>query len=122
MYLQRRHEMTKKTLTGLAVLAGLILIVAVSLHTGPKIATQSVVQAPVASNVPTTTANDLVHLATLLLWIVVAGCGLVLYFLPTIAAKRNKKKNVEAIGILNFFLGWTLLGWIGALVWASTKD
>jgi hypothetical protein len=27
-----------------------------------------------------------------------------------------------AIGVLNFFLGWTLLGWIGALVWACTAD
>ena len=25
-----------------------------------------------------------------------------------------------AIFVLNLFLGWTLLGWVGALVWAAT--
>lgn len=44
----------------------------------------------------------------------------VLYFLPTIAA--YDKRNVGAIFALNLFLGWTLVGWVIALVWACTKD
>ena len=27
-----------------------------------------------------------------------------------------------AIGMLNLFAGWTIVGWIGALVWACTTD
>jgi len=44
------------------------------------------------------------------------------YFLPTIVGFENKKKNAQAIFALNLFLGWTLLGWVVALIWAFTKD
>ena len=46
---------------------------------------------------------------------------LLLYFLPTVYAWHSKHINVEAIFILNLFLGWTVLGWVGALVWSATK-
>jgi len=42
------------------------------------------------------------------------------YFIPAIAGKD--KKNAAAIFLLNLFLGWTLIGWVIALVWATTKD
>ena len=42
------------------------------------------------------------------------------YFLPSIAG--SKKKNAGAIFILNLFLGWTFIGWIIALIWATMKD
>lgn len=38
------------------------------------------------------------------------------YFIPSIIAYR--KVNFSGILILNIFLGWTILGWIGALIWA----
>ena len=43
-----------------------------------------------------------------------------LYILPTIAACLLQHNQIYAIGVLNLLLGWTLLGWIGALVWAFT--
>jgi Superinfection immunity protein len=43
--------------------------------------------------------------------IVVAG-----YFLPTLIAGFRRHHNASAIGMLNLALGWTLLGWIAALV------
>jgi hypothetical protein len=46
---------------------------------------------------------------------------LVIYCLPTIVAERYRHPNSSAICALNFFLGWTLLGWVVALVWALTK-
>lgn len=50
---------------------------------------------------------------------IVGLLGLVaLYFLPYIAARSNKHKNCEAIGALNLLLGWTLIGWICAFIWA----
>jgi Superinfection immunity protein len=50
------------------------------------------------------------------------GFGFVVYFLPTIVALVRHKRNVVSILLLNLFLGWTLVGWIIALVWASTLD
>jgi len=43
------------------------------------------------------------------------------YFIPSIVAYTNEKKNESAIIILNIFLGWTILGWIIALIWAFMK-
>jgi hypothetical protein len=44
--------------------------------------------------------------------------GLVIYFVPTFIARSKKKRNAAAIFALNLFLGWTLVGWVIALVWA----
>ncbi len=45
-----------------------------------------------------------------------------LYFLPYSIAKKNCHTQLKAIFILNLFLGFTLLGWVAALVWASTEN
>jgi uncharacterized membrane protein len=47
---------------------------------------------------------------------------IILYFLPTISAFERKKKNTSSIFVVNFFLGWTLIGWVVALSWALSKD
>lgn len=53
--------------------------------------------------------------------LILIACIIGFYFLPYIIAKRNNHKNAEAIGILNMLLGWTLIGWVVALVWATIK-
>jgi Superinfection immunity protein len=50
------------------------------------------------------------------------GFGFLVYFAPTIVALARHKRNTLSIFLLNLFLGWTLVGWIIALVWASTVD
>lgn len=45
-----------------------------------------------------------------------------LYFLPAITAVARKKKNNTAIFLMNLFLGWSIIGWIIALIWATTHD
>jgi len=45
--------------------------------------------------------------------------GLALYFVPTIVAIVRKVPNVGSVIIINFFLGWTLIGWIIALAMAA---
>ena len=42
-----------------------------------------------------------------------------LYFLPTFLAL--KKRRTLGIFLINLFLGWTVAGWIVALVWAITE-
>ena len=46
---------------------------------------------------------------------------LVICFIPAIIAISTKHPQAVAIVVLNFFLGWTLIGWVIALVWACTK-
>jgi hypothetical protein len=50
------------------------------------------------------------------------GFGFVMYFLPSIIALVRGKRDIVAILLLNLFLGWTLIGWVVALVWASKTD
>jgi hypothetical protein len=45
---------------------------------------------------------------------------LLLYFLPSILGRN--KRNSTAIFVLNLLLGWTLIGWIVALIWALTVE
>lgn len=45
----------------------------------------------------------------------------VIYFIPTAAAISGKNPNLLGIVVLNFFLGWTLIGWVAALIWALKK-
>ena len=47
---------------------------------------------------------------------------LIVYLLPWINAIWRDHHNRSAIGALNILLGWTLLGWIGALVWSFTSQ
>ncbi len=50
------------------------------------------------------------------------GLGFVMYFLPTIIALARSKRDIMAILLLNLFLGWSVIGWIVALVWALKTD
>lgn len=44
-----------------------------------------------------------------------------LYMLPTIEAKLRGHTNIASIALVNLFLGWSLIGWVVALVWAFKK-
>ncbi len=46
-------------------------------------------------------------------------CGL-LYFLPSIIGHR--KQAFGGIFVVNLLLGWTVIGWIAALVWACIAE
>ena len=44
------------------------------------------------------------------------------YFLPTIIAVLRRKTSAVGVFFLNLFLGWTFIGWVGALIWALSAD
>ena len=48
--------------------------------------------------------------------------GLVVYFYPSVIAYTKKKRNKGAIIALNILLGWTVIGWVGALIWALSYE
>ncbi len=50
------------------------------------------------------------------------GFGFVMYFLPSIIALARSKRDTLAIFLLNRFLGWSVIGWIVARVWAAKND
>ena len=57
---------------------------------------------------------------TIFVLIVLIGIvvGLAFYFIPSIVAFRRRHVNRMSIFLVNFLLGWSLVGWVIALVWA----
>lgn len=47
--------------------------------------------------------------------------GLAVYLFPAIVGWEREHPNQVSIALLNFFLGWTFLGWVGSLVWAYSS-
>lgn len=43
---------------------------------------------------------------------------LAIFFLPIIIAVRKHHPNTLGIVLIDIFLGWSILGWLGALIWA----
>jgi hypothetical protein len=54
--------------------------------------------------------------------LLVVALLLFVYFIPTIFASREHHRAVGAIFVINFFLGWTFLGWVIALAWAANGN
>ena len=44
------------------------------------------------------------------------------YFFPFAIAFNRKRANTGAIFALNLFLGWSLIGWVVALVWSLKEE
>jgi len=51
------------------------------------------------------------------LWVILSTA---FYFLPTIIAAARHHHNTGPIFVVNFFLGWTLIGWVCSLAWSFT--
>ena len=45
---------------------------------------------------------------------------ILLYFLPAIIGRD--KRDAAGIFLLNLFLGWTVIGWVIALIWACSTQ
>ncbi len=54
----------------------------------------------------------------LLLLILIGVLTIFLHFLPTFIAGSRHVNNFWWIFLVNLFLGWTLVGWVVALLWA----
>lgn len=46
--------------------------------------------------------------------------ALLIYMAPWVVAMLRDHHQRSAIAVLTLLLGWTVIGWIGALVWACT--
>jgi hypothetical protein len=54
----------------------------------------------------------------IVLLILIAVVAFVLHFLPALVAWNRRAENFVWILLINIFFGWTLIGWVIALVWA----
>lgn len=48
--------------------------------------------------------------------------NLIWYFIPTFIAMIRGHMNTGAIFATNLFLGWTVIGWIVAVIWSMTNN
>ena len=46
----------------------------------------------------------------------------VIYFVPAIVAIYRIRRTRVAISVTNLLLGWTLIGWVVAFIWACTAN
>lgn len=67
------------------------------------------------SEIPT--ASSSVAQTTILI-VVILFVTVLIYLIPTIIAVKKSHPNKVAIILIDIFLGWSLIGWLGALVWA----
>jgi hypothetical protein len=44
------------------------------------------------------------------------------YLLPSALALARRHRNRDAVIALNVLAGWTIVGWVIALVWAAYRD
>lgn len=47
--------------------------------------------------------------------------AIAIYLIPTIIAVNDNHPRRGVLFALNLLLGWTLIGWLGALVWAVSN-
>ncbi len=45
-----------------------------------------------------------------------------MYWLPTVVAIIRRTPSAIGIAVFNFFLGWTGIGWLIAMIWALAAD
>lgn len=58
-------------------------------------------------------AHLIIMMPMLLLW-------LGIYTLPTIVAALRSHRSIFRIALVNILLGWSLIGWVIAFIWACT--
>jgi hypothetical protein len=60
----------------------------------------------------------------LLMFVLITGfvAFVLVYLLPSFVAWRRDHAHKYEVMFVSFVLGWTILGWIGCLIWASIGD
>lgn len=50
------------------------------------------------------------------------GTAFVIYFTPMYVAILRERVRLAPVALVNLLFGWTVIGWIVALIWATTGD
>lgn len=65
---------------------------------------------------------DMLSGVSLFVIIAILLISALIYFIPSIIAVFRDKKQKLVIFIINLFIGWTVVGWLTALIWAALKE
>ena len=57
-------------------------------------------------------------IVVLILILIIVAISVTIYIIPLIVAIKKKHPYKVPIILINIFLGWSFLGWVGALIWA----
>lgn len=52
----------------------------------------------------------------------VVATAVAVYMLPTYVAALRERHRMAPVALVNALVGWTVVGWFVALVWATTGD
>lgn len=52
--------------------------------------------------------------------IALAASVVAVYFIPTWISSARKHHQANAIFLVNLLLGWTVIGWVAALIWSAS--
>jgi type VI protein secretion system component VasK len=58
----------------------------------------------------------------LFLYIVAFLFCMIVYFFPSLVANQSRHRARASITIINFFFGWTFIGWVICLAWAYSGN
>jgi hypothetical protein len=56
------------------------------------------------------------------LTVIVGLLAIAVLFLPAIVANQKKHKQYNSILLINILFGWTIIGWLIALIWAISAS
>ena len=62
------------------------------------------------------------ELTFLILTVLAIATGTAVYFLPAIVAGARRARHFAGIFILDLLFGWTVVGWLGTLIWACADE
>jgi hypothetical protein len=54
--------------------------------------------------------------------VLVVALAIGFYFLPSLVAAKRKHCQYDEILLMNFFLGWTVIGWMMTLAFSFSSD
>ena len=74
---------------------------------------------PALAGIVTDTLPPSDSAAGFLVFLWLCGIGLCIYLLPAVIAFGRKHQHRVPILLLNLFFGWSLIGWVGALIWSA---
>ncbi|MCY1556940.1 Superinfection immunity protein [compost metagenome] len=55
-------------------------------------------------------------------FVFLAAATVTIYFAPMFVAFARSHRNAMGVSLVNIFLGWSLIGWVAAMVWACLNS
>lgn len=109
------NEKLKKEnrILNIIIIGGIVLIVVIFLIINYAGKTNSV-----SSEIQGLENASKMVICTMILMLVIFAIAICVYLIPTFVACKKKHPYTTGIVLINIFLGWILIGWVGALVWA----